>query len=344
MKVLIADDDAITREMLTHVLTAEGYDVLTAVDGTEALDIIRRGECHLVVSDREMPNMDGLDLCRAIRSEQLAHYVYVILLTRFGEPQDVLAGLSAGADDYVTKPFESAELRMRIRTGERILALESRDVTIFVLAKLAESRDPGTGAHLERVRCYARALAERLSVIPKFQREVDGAFMQRLYQTSPLHDIGKVAIPDAILLKPGRLDERETEIMRTHTLRGAETLDAALQLYPQAGFLLMARDIAISHHEWYDGTGYPFGLSGDDIPLCGRIVALADVYDALTSKRVYKEAMSHEVSRSIIVEHEGTQFDPNVVAAFLAEKDSFVDVRRQHPDVTPVDPYKNEAA
>ncbi len=344
MKVLVADDDVITRAMLKHVLTAEGHDVVTAVDGSEALDIIRNGECRLVVSDREMPNMDGLDLCRAIRSEQLGHYVYVILLTRFGEPQDVLAGLSAGADDYVTKPFESAELRMRIRTGERILALESREVTIFALAKLAESRDPDTGAHLERVRSYARALAERLSTVPKFQREVDGAFVQLLYQTSPLHDIGKVAIPDCILLNPDSLNEQETVIMRTHAERGAETLDAALRHYPQARFLLMAREIAISHHEWYDGTGYPFGLAGDDIPLCGRIVALADVYDALTSKRVYKEAMSHGVSRSIIIEKSGTQFDPDVVTAFRAETDTFIAIRRQHQDGDPVDPHKKEAA
>jgi putative two-component system response regulator len=183
---------------------------------------------------------------------------------------------------------------------------------------------------LERVRSYCRVLARRLREKPKFRDELDAEYLQLIYDTSPLHDIGKVAIPDAILLKPGKLTYDEFEVMKTHTLRGAETLAAALAEFPNARFLRMARDIAISHHEKYDGTGYPYGLTGDQIPLCGRIVALADVYDAMTSKRVYKDAFSHEHAKSIIVDDAGKHFDPDIVEAFLTEERQFVEIRMCH--------------
>jgi putative two-component system response regulator len=171
-------------------------------------------------------------------------------------------------------------------------------------------------------------LAER----PKFRDEVNADYVRMIYLTSPLHDIGKVGIPDSVLLKPGRLSDREFEIMKQHTLIGAETLDAALREHPGAGFLRMGRDIALTHHERWDGAGYPHGLSGSDIPLCGRIITVADVYDALTAKRVYKHAFAHDVSRSIIVEEAGTHFDPDVVEAFLATEDEFMRVREKFAD------------
>ena len=330
MKVLVVDDQAITREMLQYALTEANYDVQTACDGCEALEILRREALRLVVSDWAMPNMNGLELCQAVRDEDLNGYVYFIMLTGYGQSEDVVAGLSAGADDYITKPFEPAELIMRVRAGERILALESREVAIFAMAKLAESRDPETGAHLERVRSYSRILAQQLSTVPKLKAEVDAEFVRLIYQTSPLHDIGKVAIPDYVLLKPGRLTDREFTIMKSHTLCGAETLDAAVREYPHAMFLRMARDIAATHHERYDGTGYPTGLFEDHIPLCGRIVSLADVYDALTSKRVYKDAFSHEVARSIILEESGKQFDPDLVEAFTEVEEQFTETLERY--------------
>ncbi len=330
MKILVVDDDAIAREMLSHALDAAGYEVETACDGHEALEVIRQGGFRLVISDWEMPRMSGLELCKAIRSEDFDGYVYVILLTVHGRSQDVVAGLRAGADDYVTKPFETAELEMRIRVGERILSLETRDVTIFAMAKLAESRDPETGAHLERVRSYSFVLAQYLRTLPKYQDQIDSKYVQLLYQTSPLHDIGKIAIPDCVLLKPDHLNEREQKIMRTHTTRGAQTLDAALRQYPHADFLLMARNIAASHHERFDGTGYPNGLCGEDIPLCGRIIALADVYDAITSKRVYKNAFSHDIAHGIIVSESGKHFDPDVVEAFIKNEQAFIDICQRY--------------
>jgi putative two-component system response regulator len=153
-----------------------------------------------------------------------------------------------------------------------------------------------------------------------------------MFQTSPLHDIGKVGIPDAILLKPGRLDPSEFEIMKTHTTIAAKTLDAALEKFPGVAFLKMAKDIAESHHEKIDGTGYPYGLKGDDIPLCGRIMAVADVYDALVSKRVYKDALTHDATRAIIEEGRGKHFDSDVVDAFLAVGDRFLDIRQRFAD------------
>ena len=326
-RILIVDDNELALLVLRHALTEAGYEVEQARNGREAIDIIRAGRARLVISDWEMPEMTGVELCRIIRSEELPGYVYCILLTSHDAQNDKVAGLSAGADDFVTKPFDPAELLARVRAGERVLSLETRDVAIFVMAKLAESRDPETGLHLERVRSYSRILARQLSTTPMYGDEINSEFIHLIYLTSPLHDIGKVGIPDCVLLKPGRLSDREFEIMKTHATIGAQTLDAALRMFPGVKFLQMSRDIAASHHERMDGTGYSAGLAGNDIPLSARIVALADVYDALTSKRVYKNAFTHEIAKSIIEKDCGTHFDPDVVSAFLAAEDQFVKVR-----------------
>jgi putative two-component system response regulator len=201
------------------------------------------------------------------------------------------------------------------------------------MARLAESRDPETGGHLERVMNYSRILAQQLPSMGHYVDEIDAQFARLVYGTSPLHDIGKVGIPDSVLLKPGRLSDREFEIMKEHTTIGAQTLDAAVRRFPQAQYLRMARDIAATHHERWDGTGYPAKLAGRAIPLCGRIVALADVYDALTSKRVYKSAFSHEIAKDNLVKESGTHFDPALVEAFLAAEPAFVAVREQFREV-----------
>jgi putative two-component system response regulator len=324
MRILIADDDDVALEILEHALRRFGYEVTVARDGREALELVRTGQFRLVVSDWEMPGMTGVELCAEIRRRSASGYVYVILLTSRQGTRNIVDGMNSGADDYVHKPFQPEELVVRIRAGERILALESRELIIFSMAKLAESRDPETGAHLERMREYSRTIAEHLSRQAKFRDQVDGEFVQLIYMTSPLHDIGKVGIPDRILLKPGRLTSEEFEIMKQHTEIGARTLDAAASAHPGAKFLCMAREIAYSHHEKFDGSGYPEGLAGDDIPLCGRIVALADVYDALTTKRVYKPAFSHEKAKAIIQEGRGSHFDPAIVDAFEASEEQFI--------------------
>jgi putative two-component system response regulator len=329
MRILIVDDNKIELTALKSELEESGHEVVTALDGNQALTVIRGGSCRLVISDCDMPRMDGIQLCRAIRSEDLLGYVYTILLTGHGLLEEKLAGLRAGADDFLCKPYDSAELLARVQTAERILSLETRDVTIFALARLAESRDTETGAHLERVRGYSRILAQYLSGLDRHRGEVNAEFIRLLYHTSPLHDIGKVGIPDSVLLKPGRLTDSEFEIMKTHTTLGAQTLDAAVRKFPGVKFLQMARDIAASHHERFDGTGYPHRLERDAIPLCARIVALADVYDALTSKRVYKDAVDHDRSYSMIVHESGAHFDPDVVDAFMWSEDRFLSIRAE---------------
>ena len=335
MRVLVVDDDLVTREIIVEDLRHFGYEVAEASDGREALELVRTGMYRLVVSDWQMPNMSGLDLCREVRKRSWSGYVYFILLTLRGGVDNVVCGLDAGADDFLTKPFQPQELQMRLRTGERVLALESRDLMIFAMAKLAESRDKDTGAHLERMREYSRILADELSRWPQHSETIDGDYVQLIYQTSPLHDIGKVGVPDSVLLKPGPLTPDEMAIMQRHTLLGGDTLQSVATTRPDAQFLRMARDIAITHHERYDGRGYPCGLKGDQIPLCGRIVALADVYDALTSKRVYKPAFDHVKAREIILGGNGTQFDPDVVQAFINREQEFIDVARQLRDVVP---------
>ncbi|HRX87731.1 MAG TPA: response regulator [Phycisphaerae bacterium] len=327
MRILIVDDDAISLELLKHALRQDGHEVSSASDGQEALDILERGEHRVVISDWEMPGMDGISLCRAIRAGHWSGYIYTILLTAHRDSGDVIAGLSAGADEFMTKPFNPAELRVRVRTAQRIISLETREVAIFALAKLAESRDPETGMHLERMRNYSRILAQTLLKQGKFPEKINQDYVQNIYLTSPLHDIGKVAVPDCVLLKPGRLSDEEFDIMKTHAATGAETLAAAVRQYPGVAYLQMACDIALTHHERFNGKGYPNGLAGEEIPLCGRIVALADVYDALTSKRVYKKAIAHPVARSMIVEESGQHFDPVIVEAFLAAEQEFNDTR-----------------
>jgi len=332
MQVLVVDDDAVSVEILAGHLQHFGYDVTVATNGRDGFELIRTGRFRIVISDWQMPGMNGLELCREVRKRSAYGYVYFIMLTSSTGVDNLVAGFRAGADDFLTKPFQPQELWMRIRTGERILSLESRDLVIFAMAKLTESRDNETGAHLERMREYSRILAEELSTWPSYHEQVDGDYVQLLYLTSPLHDIGKVAIPDAILLKPGKLTAEEFEVMKQHTVYGSNTLGSVASARPEAAFLTMARDIALTHHERYDGNGYPHGLAGHDIPLCGRIVALADVYDALTSKRVYKPAYRHSTARSIILDGIATQFDPDVVEAFKRREEQFIAVREACSD------------
>jgi len=329
MRVLIVDDDEIALELLASTLDDAGYEVEAASDGMEALEMLRSGRFQLVVSDWEMPRMNGIDLCRAVRRRDFSSYVYFILVTSREATDDVVQGLNAGADDFITKPFQPSELCVRLRAGERILSLEGRDVTIFALAKLAESRDPETGSHLERIRDYCRVIARHIGTLPQYEDVVDGDYVQMIYQTSPLHDIGKVGVPDNVLLKPGKLTAEEFEVMKTHVAIGAETLDATSQLHPGMKYLDMARDLVLTHHERFDGSGYPSGLVAEEIPLCGRILALADVYDAITTKRVYKEASTHDVARSIILRERGAHFDPDVVDSFLSVENEFVTIQKK---------------
>jgi putative two-component system response regulator len=338
MQVLIVDDDDFALSVLENTITRMGYQPICVTDGQQALDTLRNSNIRLVITDWDMPNMNGLELCRAIRRDDLSGYVYIIMLTGREGAKQRMEGLCAGADDFLNKPLDPEEMLVCLKTAERILSLETRDLALFALAKLAESRDSDTGAHVERVQSYSRIIARNLSAEVKACNGVDDEYIRLLYQTSPLHDLGKVAIPDSILLKPGKLTPTEFAIMETHTVVGAKTLDAALARFPNARFLQMAREIAVTHHERFDGSGYPNGLVGEQIPLCGRIVAVADVYDALTSRRVYKDAMTHEQAKTIILQGRGSHFDPEVVDSFARGEQQLMAVwerLRDNPDALP---------
>lgn len=326
MKLLIVDDEVVSRKKLEILIKGLGYEPLTAANGKEGWDLWRKERPKIVITDWIMPEMDGLELCRKIRQAEGSQYTYLIIVTSKANTQDLIEGMNAGADEFISKPYIREELAVRIRTGKRIVEFQSRDVIIFAISKLAESRDPETGNHLERIRYYSKALAETMAQMENHPPEINPWFIENLFLTSPLHDIGKIGIPDHILLKPGRLDDQEYEIMKQHTVIGYSTLNAAAKRDIKAEYLIMSAAIALSHHENFDGSGYPQGLKGETIPLAARIVALADVYDALVSKRVYKNAYPHEIARNIIVAEKGRQFDPMVVEAFLTCEDQFQEI------------------
>ncbi len=329
MQVLTVDDDEFMLRVLDQTLTRMGYAAVSAHDGQAAMEILRRGDIRLVITDWEMAPVNGIDLCRSIRRQDLSGYIYIIMLTGREGARQRIEGLCAGADAFLTKPLDPEELLASLKGAERILALETRDVALLAMTKLAESRDPETGAHVERVQNYSRLIASNLSPEFKSANGVNDDYVRLIHQTSPLHDIGKISIPDSILLKAGSLTHAEFELIKTHTLVGERTLETALKRFPDADFLKFARQIAASHHENFDGTGYPRGLSGSAIPLCARIVALADTYDGLTSERIYKHAGSHEQAKSIILSERGKKFDPNVIEAFLNAESQILDVCRR---------------
>ena len=326
MKILIVDDELVSRKKMDLLVRSLGYETLVASDGVEGWEAWKNERTRMVITDWMMPRMDGLELCRRIREAEGSQYIYIIMVTSREDVNDLVRGMDAGADDFITKPFVKDELAVRIRAGERISGFETRDIVIFSLARLVESRDSETGNHLERIRHYSKELTTAILKLGNPPKEIDGLFLDNIFLTSPLHDIGKIGIPDYILLKPGELDDQEFQIMKRHSVIGFETLNEALEKYPKADYLRMSAEIALSHHERFNGTGYPNGLKGEEIPLCARIVALADVYDALVSKRIYKEAYQHDVAKSIIEKERGKDFDPIVVDAFLSCEDKFIEI------------------
>ncbi|NLG16952.1 MAG: response regulator [Fibrobacter sp.] len=325
MKILIADDELVSRTKLVKLIEELGHEPLIALNGKEALAIWEQYRPRMVVTDWVMPEMSGYELVKEIKKHQGSQYCYVILITSLDDKEHLVAGIEAGADDYMTKPFVKEVLAMKLKSAQRILSFESRDIVIFSMACLADARDDDTGNHLERVRYYSKVLAQNLAETTSIE-ELTPLFIDNILMTSPLHDIGKIGIPDFVLLKPGRLDEKEYDIMKKHTTIGFEALNAATEKYPNADYLKMSADIALYHHEKYDGTGYPFGKKGEEIPLSARIVALADVYDALSSRRVYKSAMPHDTAKSIIITERGKHFDPLVIDAFLRCEQQFIDI------------------
>ncbi len=327
LSILLVDDESAQLMLLQMLLVQEGYHVLTASNGQEALELFRKNpDIRLVVTDLNMPVMDGYELIQHIRKEQ-SRYIYMIVLTSNEGKKSVVKALNYGADDFLTKPALNEELQLRIQSGIRLLRLESHDELILSMAKLAEYRSEETGYHLERVQRYAWLLAKDIAEnCPKFEMSVN--FAEEISQVTPLHDIGKVATPDHILHKPGKLTDSEFEIMKDHAAIGGKML---LDIYAKTGshYLKTASDVAMYHHEKFNGKGYPEGLKGDDIPVSARIMALADIYDAMTSKRCYKDEFSHDKVKTIIVEERGSHLDPDVVDSFLRLETQWLAIKEQ---------------
>lgn len=360
--ILVVDDNHLNRDLLMQRLARDGHHVLQAANGLEALQILRDVPVDLVLLDIMMPVMDGYQALSEIKNDQRLCHIPVIIITAFDETEGAVRCIEQGAEDYVGKPFNAILLRARVRASlekKRLHDLQQRHReqiehhnrnlegrveqqvreissaqlgAIFAMSKLAESKDPETGEHLERMREYCRTLSQELARLDKYQDLITQTFQDNIYAASPLHDIGKVGIPDNILLKPGGLNDDEWVIMKRHPLIGGETLRAVDRQYPGNEFIRTGIEIAESHHEKWNGGGYPRGLAGEQIPLVARILALGDVYDALTSKRCYKEKFSHEKSRSIIIEEAGSHFDPDVVEAFLNREDEFMRIRDHFHD------------
>jgi putative two-component system response regulator len=344
--IMVVDDQPANLKLLENMLMSQGYSVRSFPRGRMALAAATRQPPDLILLDINMPEMNGLEVCERLKSNALLASIPVIFLSALNETQDKIRAFRSGGFDYLTKPFDLEEAQARINTQLKLHELQvrierqNRDLdklvkaqvreiaqaqmtTIFALAKLAESRDNDTGKHLERVQVLCRLLATEMSACPKFSGTINGEFIHNIFHASPLHDIGKVAIPDSILLKPGKLTPDEIEVMKTHAMRGAVTLELVLEQHPANAFIGMGIEIARSHHEKWIGTGYPDGLAGCDIPLSARLMTVADCYDALRSKRCYKDPYSHEESRALIVNSSGNQFDPDVIHAFNAVENEF---------------------
>lgn len=345
--VLVVDDQPENLRVVTTLLKDE-YRVRVATSGQQALELASQvPQPHLILLDVMMPGMDGYDVCSRLRSEAATVNIPIIFLTAVAETSEEERGFAMGAVDYITKPISPPILRARVRThlaltrARDVLRDENsyleaevekrtrqveliKDVTIIAMASLAETRSNETGHHLMRTQRYVRALARQLRNRPRFAGFLNDDYIDLIYKSAPLHDIGKVGIPDQILLKPGILTNEEFDVMKTHTRLGLEAIRRAEKcLEGEERFLDVASEIALFHHERWDGSGYPEGLSGDAIPLSARMMAIGDVYDALISERVYKSALNHEEAVAIIENGKGTQFDPDMVAAFLEVAEEF---------------------
>ncbi|MCP4024109.1 MAG: response regulator [Desulfobacteraceae bacterium] len=355
--VLIVDDAVANIDTLIFALD-DSYDINVALDGTTALESIEMQKPDLILLDINMPGIDGFQVCSQLKESEKYQSIPIIFLTGLSSVEDKTRGFELGAVDYITKPFDINEVKARVKTHlelevarhelknhnqlleQRVLERTrelaiTQDITIQSLASLAETRDNETGGHIMRTRRYVKILAQHLVANPRFSDILTPDYIELLYKTAPLHDIGKVGIPDSILLKPDTLTDEEFDVMKKHTVLGKEALDKAKETYGVSdtpGFIKMARDIVVSHHERWDGTGYPQNLAKEDIPLCGRLMAVADVYDALVTKRVYRPALSHEIAVETIVAGKSTQFDPDIADAFVELADAFKEICSAYSD------------
>ncbi len=392
--ILIVDDEPINLVVLNQLLTTN-YLVQACKSGEQAIrNAAREPKPDLILLDVMMPGMDGYTVLSRLRENEKTRDIPVIFVTALDDEIDEERGFELGAVDYIAKPIKPAIVKARVMAHLEIKQARDRlknqnawletevarrirenlmiqDISLCALAQLAETRDSDTGKHILRTKAYVEALARKLQSHPRFSSELDELHLSRIVKASPLHDIGKVGIPDHILLKPGKLTIEEWEIMKNHCRIGGDairnaiygvtdgeweimknhcriggnvirhTIDKAKEITkdedfetsPESlSFLEVAYDIATSHHERWDGTGYPDGLAGKAIPLPARLMALADVFDAVTTPRVYKKPWSTEEAAQLISEQKGKQFDPDIVEAFESIRETFENIQRALSD------------
>jgi putative two-component system response regulator len=353
-KILLVDDEERNLRLMKLLLTSFGYDVLTASNGREALEKVHDIPPDVILLDIMMPQIDGFEVAKQLKREEETKIIPIVMVTALNEVEDRVKALEAGADDFLNKPVDKTELRARVQSLVKVKAFNDymrnyqkeleaevakrtiqlrqalkrlKEVSlesICHLCRAAEYRDENTGNHIKRMSHYTCAVARKMGL--------NKQIVENLLYTAPMHDAGKIGIPDHILLKPGELNEKEWEIMKQHTIIGAEILAGS-----DAKFIKLAQTIALTHHEKWDGSGYPKGLKGSKIPLVGRITAVADVFDALTSRRPYRiRPFSLEEAFDYIKGERGRQFDPEVVDAFFAAKDEILSVKEN------VEPNGNE--
>ncbi|MCC7548073.1 MAG: response regulator [Burkholderiales bacterium] len=370
--IILAIDDQPDNLLILEELLSDRYTVHGVGDGQAALAFLDgRGPVDLILLDVMMPGLNGYQVCERLKADPATRHIPVIFLTSLDSAADEERALRLGAEDFMHKPFSppvvmarvanhlklsrfTALLRERNDDLERIVAERTREIrrqadellrreellaaaqdsTIRAFCSLAEARDNETGNHIRRTQHYVKALALRLRDHPRFRAHLTEDTVELLFKSAPLHDVGKVAIPDAILLKPGKLGPDEWEIMKQHAEYGrAAIASAELEMGPaHRSYLRHAREIAHGHHERWNGTGYPQGLAGEAIPVSARLMAVADVYDALISRRVYKPALTHQTAISMMAQERGAHFDPDVVDALLAIRDEFHDIARRYCD------------
>lgn len=351
--ILVVDDTIANIEVLINALSNE-YNVSVALDGKSALEIMESQKIDLVLLDIMMPEIDGIEVCRMIKAHEEFKEIPIVFLSAFNDIEKKNIGLKVGAVDYITKPVDILEVQLKVKN--HLLVKKARDILmkkndtledivkertkqlskmqdalINSLAVLAETRDNETGGHIIRTQEYVKLLSDKFQKLERM-KNYESYIFEFCHKTAPLHDIGKVGIPDSILLKPGKLSKEEFNTMKEHTTIGYLALQKAEENLGKSDFMLVAKEIAYTHHEKWDGSGYPNGILGNDIPLHGRMMAVADVYDALISKRVYKKPMSHMQALKIIEESSGSHFDPILVEIFINNQEEFRKIAYTYAD------------
>ena len=346
-------DDNITNLTAAKKALEKDYSIIPVVSGVKAIDFLQRVTPTLILLDIDMPGLDGFETIKIIKSNEKTKDIPIIFLTAKDDTGSELEGLTLGAVDYITKPFSIPLLLQRVRIHVELVRqqkelihynenlsemvkeqteviYELQQAIIHTLTELIEHRDGVTGAHVSRTKKYFQVLIEALQKSGYYQDDFLELDINALSESAPLHDIGKIAIPDTILKKPGKLTKKEFEEIKKHTLIGAEAIKNAMHMTRSKDFLRSAETVVISHHEKWDGSGYPYGLAGNNIPIGGRVMAIVDVYDALVSERPYKRAYSHEEATEIILSESGKHFDPTMIETFIEVSDQFYDITQLH--------------